>query len=406
MEDQDRKISDQLVRLIQIFFGFVLAQSLGRYDEVVLDPLSKSHFIAAFALLTIFVTTILSWTDWHITMGLRPYNLSTKNDRRPIDEIRLLSDIAIVILYAYILLAIESFSTRPSESISRYLWGYFLVFLGYFFSGWLRKLSYGSLASKLKLIEIFGCVFLMLAFLYRIPFNSLNEKNRTVLNFMWILMILMTMLGYRWTRRRERNKALKKKLSGLKIGIDVDGVLANQIVGAVPKIKRRLGINLDYEDITEWDLPVGKSSIDQEIALAMEDQQYVLSMPSYPDVSKSVSDLYKDHSIVIITARPTEVEEWTKFWLFRKGIPFDSIKSVKEMKKSQLATDILIDDYIGNIREYLEGTNGFAILLDQPWNRNRAELSRFIHGGRLSVIKSLRELPEIVRKIQMMVQNN
>jgi uncharacterized HAD superfamily protein len=223
---------------------------------------------------------------------------------------------------------------------------------------------------------------------------------------MWILMILMTMLGYRWTRRRERNKALKKKLSGLKIGIDVDGVLANQIVGAVPKIKRRLGINLDYEDITEWDLPVGKSSIDQEIALAMEDQQYVLSMPSYPDVSKSVSDLYKDHSIVIITARPTEVEEWTKFWLFRKGIPFDSIKSVKEMKKSQLATDILIDDYIGNIREYLEGTNGFAILLDQPWNRNRAELSRFIHGGRLSVIKSLRELPEIVRKIQMMVQNN
>jgi 5'(3')-deoxyribonucleotidase len=404
MDDLDRKISDQLVRLIQIFFGFVLAQSLSRYAEVVLDPLSKNHFIAAFALLTIFTTTILSWIDWHITMGLRPYNLSPKNNRRIIDELRLLSDILIVIFYAYILLAIENFSTQPNKSMSQYLWGFFLVFLGYFFSGWLRQKSYGSLASKLKLIDIFGGIYFILALLYKVLFDSLNQGNRTILNFAWIFLALITMVAYRWTRRTERIISSKNKLTGLKIGIDVDGVLANQIIGAIPKIKRRLGITLSYESVTEWNLPVGKTSIDQEISLAMEDQEYVLSMPSHPFASRVVNELYKNHSIVIITARPSQAEEWTKLWLLRAGISFDSIKSVKEMKKSQLATDILIDDYIGNIREYLDGTIGFAILLDQPWNRNRSDLSHFIYNGRLSVISSLRELPDIVKKIQILIR--
>jgi hypothetical protein len=74
------------------------------------------------------------------------------------------------------------------------------------------------------------------------------------------------------------------------------------------------------------------------------------------------------------------------------------------MKKSQLATDILIDDYIGNIKEFLDGTNGFAILLDQPWNRNRPDLLHFMQNGRLLVISSLRQLPKLVKKIQIIIE--
>jgi hypothetical protein len=70
-----------------------------------------------------------------------------------------------------------------------------------------------------------------------------------------------------------------------------------------------LGITLNYENVTEWNLPVGKSSIDKEILLAMEDQDYVLTMPSHPDASNIINELYKNHSIIIITARPTEAEE-------------------------------------------------------------------------------------------------
>ncbi|MFZ2054032.1 MAG: hypothetical protein WAU81_07520 [Candidatus Aminicenantales bacterium] len=350
MENQDKKLSDQLVRLIQIFFGFVLGQSLGRYDEVVLHPLSANHFLAAIALMTVFVTAILSWIDWHITMELSPYNLSPRNDYRIFDQMRLLCDILIVVFYAYTLFSIKSFYSYPQKNISQYLWGFFFIFLGYFFSGILRRKSYGAPASKITLIVCFGIPYFFLALVYwiQIKFGLFDPEYLDRINYALILIVFTMMIAYRLTRRRYRNKIQKNKKAGLRIGIDVDGVLANQIVGILPRIKRRLGISLIYEDVTEWNLALSRSSIDQEISFAMEDREYVLSMPSHPHVSEVINDLYKNHFILITTARPSTAEEWTKFWLSRRGIQFDSINSVKEKKKSQIDADILVDDYINN----------------------------------------------------------
>jgi len=401
MEDQDKKVSDQLVRLIQIIFGFVLAQSISRYEEIFLHPLNRNHFLAALAIITIFLTTVLSWIDWHITMGLRPYNFNPRDRRwRIIDEFRLFSDMIVVIVYAYVLLTIKDFSSDPRADISGYLLGFFFIFLGYFFSGYLRRLSYGRLASQLGIIIVFGIFYLLLFLAYYCHlFDLITKENIEKSNIYGILIVLLSMLAYRLIRRHKRNISQKRKKEGLKIGIDVDGVLADQIYGILPRIKRRTGISMNYEDIKEWNLRVGQSNIEQEILLAMEDREYILSMPSHSHALYTINNLYKNNFIEIITARPAFAEEWTKLWLSRHGFSFDSIKPSKEMKKSQFATDILVDDYINNIKEYLEGTNGFAVLVDQPWNKNRDDLSQFINSGRLKIISSLRDLPELVENI-------
>src|SRR5947209_778089 len=69
--DQQR-ISDQLVRLVQVFFALVLGQSLLLYRSVLLDPFSEKHWLATLALATMFYTTVASWVDWHVVMAHRP----------------------------------------------------------------------------------------------------------------------------------------------------------------------------------------------------------------------------------------------------------------------------------------------------------------------------------------------
>ena len=78
------------------------------------------------------------------------------------------------------------------------------------------------------------------------------------------------------------------------------------------------------------------------------------------------------------------------------------LASVMAKKASVGATDVLIDDYTGNVLEFLTNTDGVAVLVDQPWNRERADLESFVKAGRLFVVSNLLELriawPEIFEK--------
>lgn len=405
MDKLEDNVSDQLVRLVQIIFGFVLAQGLGRYEDVILNPLSsKENIIKFFALLAIYLTVILSWIDWHITMKLRPYYF--RNCR---EQIRLIADVAIVCLYAIIIFSIKDFSSYQLYYNPRYFLVFACIFIAYLFSGKLRQATYGSVASRTNLIGKYLFIYLILFIAYYLFYARLIYFINVVLTlntFFWINIIfisfaLVMMVIYRHERRKKSNIRLK----GLKIGIDVDGVLANQIEGLIPRIHRRLGILINYDKVTEWNLNIGNSSIDKEIEVAMKSKDYVISMPSHAGASEVINDLYKDHRIIIITSRPKETENWTKEWLIKEKIPFDKIETTRSGEKSLYATDILIDDYLGNVKEFLAETNGHVILVDQPWNRNRDELKHYIDEGWLYIVNKLSEVPSIIRTIEDKIKN-
>jgi hypothetical protein len=61
---------------------------------------------------------------------------------------------------------------------------------------------------------------------------------------------------------------------------------------------------------------------------------------------------------------------------------------------------MLIDDYIGNIIEFLDKTTGYAILINQPWNQDRGGLTEFFEKQRLWVVSSLSEVPAIVELLK------
>jgi 5'(3')-deoxyribonucleotidase len=162
-------------------------------------------------------------------------------------------------------------------------------------------------------------------------------------------------------------------------------------------------VTLKYEDITDWRLPIESTDIAQEIVRAQEDRDYVVKMRVHEGVKRLLKSLHSVHRIVIMTARKGSAgAEWAVEWLRRNGLPYDEVVQGPEARKSEHRADVLIDDYIGNIDEYLSNTDGVAVLVDQPWNRDRDTLAPVIGDGRLFVVKDLFELvmqlPDIIQQ--------
>src|SRR6266853_75639 len=158
--DQQR-ISDQLVRLVQVFFALVLGQSLVLFKDVLLDPFAPNHRLAALAWGTVVYTTVASWVDWHVVMARRPYDT-----RQLVDRYRIYSDVVIGGLYAYLLFTIEPLTCNAAGLLFNHLLGYPLLFVLYLSSGFLRRVVHGKGASKPVPLFIGLGAYVILLFVY------------------------------------------------------------------------------------------------------------------------------------------------------------------------------------------------------------------------------------------------
>jgi uncharacterized HAD superfamily protein len=387
MADNDTsRISDHLVRLVQVVFAMVLAQSLFLFRGVVVHPLRPDNRVAALALVAVFTTTVLSWIDWHTTMVFSPYET-----RHRAEKARLFADLLIVVTYAYLLFTVEPLVGHPSSSLRRHLLGYPLVFAGYFASGITRRRTYGVAASRLQPIGIFLAIYAAIWYFYSQALNTATGRFTTI-NLVTLALVLGVMIGYRLYRAWYRDDERARKSAGLVIGIDVDGVLADQIRDVLPRIKARHGVALTRADIIDWRLPIASTDIAQEIELAQQDRRYVLRMRSHDGARRLLRFLYKHNRVLVVTARSDASRDWTREWLNKNWLRYDDLETSGEAKKSAHGITVLIDDYLGNILEFLQNTNGVAVLVDQPWNQQRDALQPFMRSGRVVVVRTLREV--------------
>jgi 5'(3')-deoxyribonucleotidase len=406
----DQRISDNLVRLVQVVFGLVIAQSLLLYRAVIVAP-GSPHYLAAVALLVIYTTTVMSWIDWHNTMEFNPYNLNPRHPYKLQEQLRLGLDLVIVSIYAYALFTIAIFEDNPRNSIARFLFAFPLIFLAYVVSGLLRRISHGRHASNVRVILEFGIAFGLVWLLYLLlavgQYSSDDHAYRQWINLGTLFAVFGIMVTYRLRRSYLRTKQQGRKAHGLRIGVDIDGVLANQIAGILPRIKARHGIDLSYDDITDWQLPIGKSSdVKVEIENAMSDPQYILTMPLHAEATDFMETLFDENRLYIVTARPLEAKADTEAWLGKCKFRFDGLINLKERSKSMFQTDVLVDDYIGNVEEYLGNSSGIAVLVSQPWNRDHTSLAdwesdpRLVYADDLSVaLTFIQDFSKLLRSL-------
>jgi uncharacterized HAD superfamily protein len=188
------------------------------------------------------------------------------------------------------------------------------------------------------------------------------------------------------------------------VGVDLDGVLANQVIGVLPRIETKFGVVLTYDDIVDWQLPIVgielSSDIAKEIVAAQTDRDYVLTMPVHAGAREMLEQLQRDYRIEVLTARSGDALAWSVEWLKLNALPFDEVIGSKEAMKSEHGVDALVDDYLGNAKDFLENTTGPVVLVDQPWNRDgRDAVAEYSAMSRLVTVSSLSEVPAALAQL-------
>lgn len=376
--------STRLFWVIQTIFGFIIGRSFYDYGSFLIPPFSGDLVTMLLALASVYVCVLWSWVDFSYTLVVSPYNLQGN----PGEKYRFLSDLFIVLIYSYLLLYLDYIKKNPTDRILGFFVAFSVLYFGYVMSGLLRRTQYGPRASRIRLILVFFGLFTVLAIAY---YYFTTPHSSAFINRLFISATLLFTFGYRIVR------AKLGKRNGT-IAVDVDGVLANQISGILPLIKQMHGVDLRYDDVTDWRLKIADTSIDKIIVNKLEERSYVLSMPLHVGAKKALDLLIRRRYIAIATARPPASDKWTQEWLSKHVISYDRFYNLKEGGKHNATEDfdVLIDDHIGNIEAFLEGHSGKAVLFSQPWNQNRHNLISFIDEGRLKIAREWAEVPGLI----------
>ena len=152
------------------------------------------------------------------------------------------------------------------------------------------------------------------------------------------------------------------------IAVDVDGVLAEQVIPVLQRVKEKYGISLSKERITEWDYRIGGTDIKTEIELAEAEESFIKSMLPIEGCREALDILARSFYVVVATSRHPMTDSWTMEWLNASGIKHHRLVNTYAEGKSLPEVQILIDDYVGNIEEFItSGSNSRqAILFSQP----------------------------------------
>lgn len=185
------------------------------------------------------------------------------------------------------------------------------------------------------------------------------------------------------------------------IGVDMDGVLVDQITPVLPVIKKKYNVDLSYHDITEWELPVGGTDIKEIIEECLRDKNFTINMPIHENALDTIRILSRAYEIYVLTSREKLSDEWSREWLRRNELNYSELINCRVTGKAEACKengiDILIDDRIKNIIEFLLYSNGSAIRFIRPWNSNRCCRSNLPQTTRLFSVESWKEIPNILQ---------
>jgi 5'(3')-deoxyribonucleotidase len=176
----------------------------------------------------------------------------------------------------------------------------------------------------------------------------------------------------------------------MRIGVDVDGVLADFNTSFIERVIQVTGKDLFPPrpfDIPVWDYPQSYGYTDKETHAVWEnikaDPTFWYGLSPYPDTLDALHlfrDMANHHDIYFITARPGIVaKQQTERWLRALGGdpswgPTVLISSDKLGCVKALNIELYIDDKTENIQS--TSLACMSLLLTRPWNAKAKGLTR------------------------------
>ena len=168
----------------------------------------------------------------------------------------------------------------------------------------------------------------------------------------------------------------------LRIGVDLDDVLAESLPGFLEAFERRFGVHIPLAQ-GRWDLFDGQmhlTAADREAFYAeLMRTDFLAERPADPAGIEAVHRLHAaGHHLALVTSRPTAFEPVTRRWLARLGIagcfadvvhrdgPRGPIFKPKVARDRSLG--LFIEDELP-VAIALAAAGVRVLLMDRPWNR-------------------------------------
>lgn len=197
-EAHEAVTSGHMVRMIDFFFALVLAQGILRFDDAIQAPWHSNPPVLL-ALVAIYYTVIRSFVGWHAAIEERRYRLFVAKVRTT-ELWRVYIDVAIVVVYAYLLINAEPLQEDAGNDITALLWGFPVLFLLYGLWGHFRRIAWGKDGFSLPVLGCFGSAYIVLATLYCTdPFDfggSASLANSLALGAALALMVAYRFINF------------------------------------------------------------------------------------------------------------------------------------------------------------------------------------------------------------------
>lgn len=165
------------------------------------------------------------------------------------------------------------------------------------------------------------------------------------------------------------------------IGIDIDEVLSDTVVGFLKFFNNKHGTKHTYDEITDYSFTKSLNiSPDEEKANLMEffASKYFVDIEPITGSVEAIQKLSRTNELFAISSRPPVLMSLTNFWLdkyfkgcFREVILTDSHFD-SSITKSKVCIEKHLDYFVEDVMKYAEDCASVGVtvfLLDKPWNR-------------------------------------
>jgi 5'(3')-deoxyribonucleotidase len=186
----------------------------------------------------------------------------------------------------------------------------------------------------------------------------------------------------------------------VKIAVDIDGVLADQVGAVLKVIEKKYGQRYSKSDVNRAYWSFAESDIWSEITEKLNDRDYVLRVPLIEGSQNAIQQLTK-HEVFVVTARTPNAEEATKEWLKAHFPCLKEYYHARTGTKYNVPSDVLIDDLDMNIVEFVKSDpNRRGILFKHPWSINGTDIENYSNQvyycpGWQSVLRAINDITSL-----------
>jgi len=163
--------------------------------------------------------------------------------------------------------------------------------------------------------------------------------------------------------------------SGLRLGIDLDGVVADFSSGWMARYNQQFGTKLSHDDVVEWDAPVSLTHFENMdefwgwfATAGHQGRSLFAELDPYEGALDALHRFHNaGHQIIILTTKPDFAVSDTYRWLSEQRIPTREVHLIDA--KAEVDCDVYLDDADHNLRALASRRNQSVVCrFVRSWN--------------------------------------